>query len=96
MTLPPWSLRQSTEGMRLPLWPAFRVGAARSEYPILPALAPAPAENPAVISRVSARPHSSQAASPACTRRAAWSWGGRGLPRSFALRRMPRQALLVK
>ena len=47
ITLPPWSFRHRTDGIQFPLAEPFSVGASSSPYPMLPAEAPAPAENAA-------------------------------------------------
>ena len=77
-----------------PLWDAFNVGTTSSLYPIPPAVAPAPALKPATDVPSQSRPLS--AGKPACNRSAISKRCGRGLPLSCALRRMPRQALLLK
>ena len=63
---------------------------------MLPADAPAPALNPAVNPAPDVTPEAGIGINPACILHAVSSSCGRGLPRSLLLRRIPRQAFLVK
>ncbi|MFR4561628.1 MAG: hypothetical protein ACLT5P_10730 [Flavonifractor plautii] len=71
------------------------MGATRSEYPMLPALAPAPAENPAVRALMANQAALIPGGQPRLTSRAAWSWSG-GRPAPLPPPQDAQQALLVK